>query len=40
MLFLKSNIKAQIQPGKPNSEYIVNSNTTSKEEIVHRSFCP
>ena len=40
MLFLKRNIKTRIQLAKPNPEDIVNSNTTSKEEIVRRSFCP
>ena len=40
MLFLKSNIKTQIQLAKLNPEDIVNRNTTSKEEIVSRSFRP
>ena len=40
MLFLKRNIKTRIQLAKPNPEDIVNRNTTSKEQIVLRSFSP
>ena len=40
MLFLKRNIKTRIQLAKPNPGDIVNRNTTSKEEIVRRSFRP
>ena len=40
MFFLKSNIKTRIQLAKPTPEDIGNWNTTSKEEIVRRSFQP